>query len=157
VAVDAGVSRRPREGRLCACLWFFFFFFFFSCYVCVWSTSCVVWFSLLFSVCLWHRYLYDFGFWSVFFISSVQAFLLNYSIFLCTKTNSALTTSVVGMYACMLMSSIPTPASARSALSTTIHHNNHNSHITPILVSNLLCLWSGAWGALCFCFIFSLL
>eukprot|EP00455_Lapot_gusevi_P039558 TRINITY_DN4436_c0_g1_i2.p1 TRINITY_DN4436_c0_g1~~TRINITY_DN4436_c0_g1_i2.p1 ORF type:complete len:398 (-),score=109.70 TRINITY_DN4436_c0_g1_i2:112-1212(-) len=43
-----------------------------------------------------YPHLSSMGFWATFFISSVQAFLLNYSIFLCTKTNSALTTSVVG-------------------------------------------------------------
>ena len=43
-----------------------------------------------------YPYLWDLGFWLTFLFSSVQAFLLNYSIFLCTKTNSALTTSVTG-------------------------------------------------------------
>lgn len=41
-------------------------------------------------------YLYDPGFLFCFFFSSSLAFILNYSIFLCTTLNSALTTSVTG-------------------------------------------------------------
>eukprot|EP00164_Ancoracysta_twista_P011306 GFYU01017382.1.p1 GENE.GFYU01017382.1~~GFYU01017382.1.p1 ORF type:complete len:391 (+),score=136.78 GFYU01017382.1:170-1342(+) len=38
----------------------------------------------------------DFGFLTCFMVSAVQAFLLNYSIFLCTSLNSPLATSITG-------------------------------------------------------------
>jgi len=38
----------------------------------------------------------DLGFWTCFVMSSVQAFLLNYFIFLCSTINSPLTTSITG-------------------------------------------------------------
>eukprot|EP00727_Mastigamoeba_balamuthi_P007787 m51a1_g3629 putative dmt family transporter: udpglucuronic acid udp-n- (323) ;mRNA; f:130498-132466 len=43
-----------------------------------------------------YEYLWDWGFLLCFFMSSVQAFLLNYFIFLCSTVNSPLTTSVTG-------------------------------------------------------------
>jgi solute carrier family 35 protein len=49
----------------------------------------------------WHdvvsyKYLFDAGFVVCFLMSSVQAFLLNYFIFLCSTVNSPLTTSITG-------------------------------------------------------------
>jgi hypothetical protein len=38
----------------------------------------------------------DPGFWFFFIMSSIMAFLLNYSWMLCTKYNSPLTTTVIG-------------------------------------------------------------
>jgi solute carrier family 35 protein len=49
-----------------------------------------------FQVFLNFEFIADWGFWIVFFVSSTQAFLLNYYMFLCTRLNSALTTTVVG-------------------------------------------------------------
>ena len=43
-----------------------------------------------------YQYRYDAGFWICFLFQSGLAFLLNYSIFLCTNINSALATSVTG-------------------------------------------------------------
>ena len=43
-----------------------------------------------------YKYRYDIGFWICFLFQSALAFLLNYSIFLCTNINSALATSVTG-------------------------------------------------------------
>ena len=43
-----------------------------------------------------YKYRYDMGFWICFLFQSGLAFLLNYSIFLCTNINSALATSVTG-------------------------------------------------------------
>jgi len=43
-----------------------------------------------------YKYRYDAGFWICFLFQSALAFLLNYSIFLCTNINSALATSVTG-------------------------------------------------------------
>ena len=43
-----------------------------------------------------YTYFNDIGFWICFILQSALAFLLNYSIFLCTNVNSALATSVTG-------------------------------------------------------------
>lgn len=43
-----------------------------------------------------YKYRWDTGFWICFLFQSALAFLLNYSIFLCTNINSALATSVTG-------------------------------------------------------------
>ena len=49
-----------------------------------------------FDVLASYKYRYDAGFWTCFLFQSALAFLLNYSIFLCTNINSALATSVTG-------------------------------------------------------------
>ena len=49
-----------------------------------------------FDVLASYKYRADVGFWVCFLFQSALAFLLNYSIFLCTNINSALATSVTG-------------------------------------------------------------
>ena len=54
------------------------------------------WFNGDFDLLASYKYRYDVGFWVCFLFQSALAFLLNYSIFLCTNINSALATSVTG-------------------------------------------------------------
>ena len=54
------------------------------------------WFNGDFDTLASYKYRYDVGFWVCFLFQSGLAFLLNYSIFLCTNINSALATSVTG-------------------------------------------------------------
>ena len=54
------------------------------------------WFNGDFDTLASYKYRYDAGFWVCFLFQSGLAFLLNYSIFLCTNINSALATSVTG-------------------------------------------------------------
>jgi len=54
------------------------------------------WWNGDFAVFAGYPYLADVGFWVCFLFQSALAFLLNYSIFLCTNINSALATSVTG-------------------------------------------------------------
>jgi len=54
------------------------------------------WYNGDFAVFLNYAYFYNVGFWICFLFQSALAFLLNYSIFLCTNINSALATSVTG-------------------------------------------------------------
>ena len=54
------------------------------------------WFNGDFDLLSTYKYRYDVGFWVCFLFQSGLAFLLNYSIFLCTNINSALATSVTG-------------------------------------------------------------
>jgi hypothetical protein len=56
----------------------------------------ICWFNGDFSEVMSYPYLYDWDFLVCFVFQSALAFLLNYSIFLCTKVNSALATSVTG-------------------------------------------------------------
>ncbi len=53
-----------------------------------------------------YPFLFDLGFIVCFLMQSVQAFLLNYTIFLCTSLNSALTTSVTGQMKNILVTAI---------------------------------------------------